>query len=215
MTDNVRTYIITEKIDWEREKMSVTRERNIMEQCEKFRCKYAGTKTYENLMKAFSSESEAGNKYRFFASAAKKDGYEQISEIFLKTAENEKEHAKMWYKELYGPIGTTSQNLENAADTENYEFSNVYMSFAKTAAEEGFTELAEKFRMVAEIEHSHEEKYRKLMKNIANCEVFEKSEIKIWECRNCGHVVIGKKAPEICPVCEHPKSYYEVKADNY
>ena len=176
--------------------------------------KYSGTKTEKNLEKAFAGESEARNKYTYFASVAKKEGYEQISELFLKTAENEKEHAKMWFKELSG-IGSTTDNLKQAADGENYEWTNMYEEFAKTAEEEGFIELANKFRAVALIEKHHEERYRKLLNNIENNEVFKKSTVKIWECRNCGHIVVGTNAPEVCPVCNHPQSYFEVSAENY
>ncbi len=176
--------------------------------------KYAGTQTERNLMAAFAGESEARNKYTYFASRAKKDGYEQIAALFLKTAENEKEHAKLWFKELNG-IGDTAENLNAAADGENYEWTDMYEEFAKTAEKEGFKELATKFRMVGAIEKHHEERYRKLLKNIEDEVVFSKDEEKIWICRNCGHIVIGKKAPEVCPVCSHPKSYFEVKAENY
>ena len=175
---------------------------------------YAGTQTEKNLEAAFAGESQARNKYTYFASVAKKEGYEQISALFLKTAENEKEHAKMWFKELKG-IGSTTDNLAAAADGENYEWTDMYESFAKTAEEEGFTELAAKFRGVAAIEKHHEERYRALLKNIEMQQVFEKSEVKIWECRNCGHIVVGEKAPEVCPVCSHPQSYFEVRAENY
>ena len=176
--------------------------------------KYDGTQTQKNLMAAFAGESEARNKYTYFASKAKKEGYEQIAALFLKTADNEKEHAKMWFKEMDG-INDTAANLEAAASGENYEWTDMYAGFAKTAEEEGFTELAEKFRMVAEIERNHEERYRALLKNIENCEVFKKSSVKIWECRNCGHIVVGEAAPEICPTCAHPQAYFEIKADNY
>ena len=175
---------------------------------------YAGTQTEKNLEAAFAGESQARNKYTYFASVAKKEGYEQISALFLKTAENEKEHAKMWFKELKG-IGSTTDNLAAAADGENYEWTDMYESFAKTAEEEGFTELAAKFRGVAAIEKHHEERYRALLKNIEMQQVFEKSEVKIWECRNCGHIVVGTKAPEKCPVCSHPQSYFELHAENY
>jgi len=175
---------------------------------------YAGTKTEQNLMAAFAGESQARNKYTYFASVAKKEGYEQISALFLKTAENEKEHAKMWFKELSG-IGNTAQNLEAAADGENYEWTDMYDGFAKTADEEGFHELAEKFRLVAAIERHHEERYRALLKNIELAEVFAKSEVKVWECRNCGHIVVGTNAPEVCPTCAHPQSYFEIHAENY
>ena len=176
--------------------------------------KYAGTQTEKNLMEAFSGESQARNKYTYFASKAKKDGFEQISALFLKTADNEKEHAKMWFKELNG-IGSTAENLGAAAAGENYEWTDMYEGFAKTAEEEGFPELAAKFRMVGEIEKHHEERYRALLKNVEMQEVFAKSEVKVWECRNCGHIVVGEKAPEICPVCAHPQAYFEVHAENY
>lgn len=176
--------------------------------------KYTGTQTEKNLRSAFSGESEARNKYTYFASVAKKEGYEQMSALFLKTAENEKEHAKMWFKELSG-LGDTSENLANAAAGENYEWTDMYAGFAKTAEEEGFTELAAKFRAVAEIEKHHEERYRALLKNIETAQVFEKSEVKVWECRNCGHIVVGTKAPEVCPVCAHPQSFFEIHAENY
>lgn len=176
--------------------------------------KYAGTKTEANLMAAFAGESQARNKYTYFSSVAKKEGYEQIAAIFLKTADNEKEHAKMWLKELDG-IGDTAGNLANAAAGENYEWTDMYAEFAKTAEEEGFKALAAKFRMVGEIEKMHEERYRKLLSNVEAQQVFEKSEVKVWECRNCGHIVVGTKAPEVCPVCVHPKSYFEVHAENY
>ncbi|MCR4622285.1 MAG: rubrerythrin family protein [Clostridiales bacterium] len=176
--------------------------------------KYAGTQTEKNLEAAFAGESQARNKYTYFASKAKKDGFEQIAEIFLKTAENEKEHAKLWFKELEG-IGDTAQNLAAAADGENFEWTDMYEGFAKTAEEEGFPELAARFRAVGQIEKTHEERYRALLKNIELAQVFAKSEIKIWECRNCGHIVVGEKAPEVCPVCAHPQSYFEVRAENY
>ncbi len=176
--------------------------------------KYSGTQTEKNLEAAFAGESQARNKYTYFASVAKKEGFEQMAEIFLKTADNEKEHAKMWFKELKG-IGNTAQNLEAAADGENYEWTDMYDSFAKTAEEEGFKDLAEKFRMVAAIEKRHEERYRALLKNIETAQVFEKSEVKVWECRNCGHIMVGTKAPEICPVCAHPQSFFEVHKDNF
>ena len=176
--------------------------------------KYAGTKTEQNLLAAFAGESQARNKYTYFASVAKKDGYEQIAELFLKTADNEKEHAKLWFKELNG-IGTTEQNLEAAAEGENYEWTDMYESFAQTAEEEGFSWLAQKFRSVAAIEKRHEERYRKLLENVRKGEVFEKGDIRIWECRNCGHIVIGVKAPDVCPVCAHPQSYFEVRKENY
>ncbi len=178
--------------------------------------KLKGTKTEQNLMAAFAGESQARNKYTYFASKAKKDGYEQIASIFEETANNEKEHAKIWFKYLNGgEVPTTTENLKEAADGENYEWTDMYEGFAKTAEEEGFKELAVKFRMVGAIEKHHEERYRKLLKNIEDEVVFSKDEDKIWICRNCGHIVIGKKAPELCPVCSHPKSYFEVKAENY
>lgn len=176
--------------------------------------KYAGTQTEKNLMEAFSGESQARNKYTYFASKAKKEGFEQISSLFLKTADNEKEHAKMWFKELEG-IGNTAENLAAAAEGENYEWTDMYDGFAKTAEAEGFPELAEKFRMVAAIEKAHEERYRALLHNVEAQEVFAKSEVKVWECRNCGHIVVGEKAPEVCPVCVHPQAYFEVHAENY
>ena len=176
--------------------------------------KYAGTKTEQNLRDAFAGESQARNKYTYFASVAKKEGYEQISALFLKTADNEKEHAKMWFKELAG-IGSTAENLASAAAGENYEWTDMYASFAKTAEEEGFPELAAKFRLVAAIEKQHEERYRALLKNVETAAVFEKSEVKVWECRNCGHIVVGTKAPEVCPICAHPQSYFELRAENY
>ena len=175
---------------------------------------YAGTETEKNLMAAFAGESQARNKYTYFASKAKKEGYEQIANLFLKTADNEKEHAKMWFKELNG-IGNTAENLAAAAEGENYEWTDMYDGFAKTAEEEGFKELAAKFRAVAAIEKSHEERYRALLKNVETKTVFEKSEITVWECGNCGHIVVGKKAPEVCPVCDHPQSYFEVRKENY
>ena len=175
---------------------------------------YAGTQTEKNLEAAFAGESQARNKYTYFASKAKKEGYEQIADIFLKTADNEKEHAKMWFKELCG-IGSTAENLEAAASGENHEWTDMYAGFAKTAEKEGFPELAEKFRKVGEIEKRHEERYRALLKNIEMQEVFKKSEVKIWECRNCGHIVVGTEAPEKCPVCAHPQSYFEISAENY
>ena len=175
-----------------------------------------GSKTEENLMKAFAGESQARNKYTYFASKAKKDGYEQIAAIFEETANNEKEHAKMWFKELNGgSIPSTVENLKAAADGENYEWTDMYEEFAKTAEEEGFKELAIKFRQVGAIEKHHEERYRKLLKNIDDEVVFSSDDEKIWICRNCGHVVIGKKAPMVCPVCAHPQSYFEIKAENY
>lgn len=176
--------------------------------------KYAGTETEKNLRNAISGESEARNKYSYFASVAKKEGYEQIAALFQKTADNEKEHAKMWFKELQG-IGNTEENLKAAAEGENYEWTDMYAGFAETAEKEGFPELAAKFRLVAEIEKHHEERYRALLKNIETAQVFEKSEVKVWECRNCGHIVVGTAAPEICPTCAHPQSYFEVRAENY
>ena len=175
-----------------------------------------GSRTEANLMAAFAGESQARNKYTYFASKAKKDGYEQIAAIFEETANNEKEHAKMWFKELHGgAVPSTTENLKDAADGENYEWTEMYDEFAKVADEEGFTTIAAKFRMVAAIEKEHEERYRKLLKNIDDALVFSKDEDCVWVCRNCGHVVIGKKAPEVCPVCAHPQSYFEVKAANY
>ena len=175
--------------------------------------KYSGTQTEKNLEAAFAGESQARNKYTYFASKAKKEGFEQIAELFLKTADNEKEHA-MWFKELEG-IGSTAENLAAAADGENYEWTDMYEGFAKTAEAEGFAELAEKFRLVAAIEKRHEERYRALLHNVEAQEVFAKSEVKVWECRNCGHIVVGEKAPEICPTCAHPQAYFEVHKDNF
>lgn len=176
--------------------------------------KYTGTQTEKNLQAAFEGESGARNKYTYFASKAKKEGFEQIAAIFLKTADNEKEHAKLWLKELNG-IGDTAENLAAAAAGENYEWTDMYEEFAKTAEAEGFTELAEKFRAVAAIEKHHEERYRALLKNVEMQEVFAKSEVKVWECRNCGHIVVGTNAPDVCPVCSHPQSYFEINAENY
>ena len=176
--------------------------------------KYAGTQTEKNLMAAFAGESEARNKYTYFASKAKKEGYEQIAALFLKTADNEKEHAKLWFKELNG-IGDTAENLLAAAEGENYEWTDMYDGFAKTADEEGFHELAQRFRLVAAIEKHHEERYRALLHNVEMAEVFAKSEVKVWECRNCGPIVVGEKAPEVCPACNHPQSYFEIHAENY
>ncbi len=176
--------------------------------------KYTGTQTEKNLEAAFAGESQARNKYTYFASVAKKEGYEQIAGLFLKTADNEKEHAKMWLKELNG-IGHTAENLSAAADGENYEWTDMYENFAKTAEEEGFPELAAKFRLVGKVEKHHEERYRALLKNVETASVFEKSEVKVWECRNCGHIIVGTKAPEICPTCNHPQSYFEVHEENY
>ena len=175
---------------------------------------YSGTKTEKNLEAAFAGESQARNKYTYFASKAKKDGFEQIAALFLKTADNEKEHAKLWFKELNG-IGSTAENLGAAADGENFEWTDMYEGFAKAAEEEGCHERAEKFRMVGAIEKHHEERYRALLKNVEMQEVFAKSEVKVWECRNCGHIVVGEKAPEVCPVCAHPQAYFEVNAENY
>lgn len=176
--------------------------------------KYAGTKTENNLRAAFAGESQARNQYTFFASVAKKEGYEQMAALFLKTAENEKEHAKLWLKELAG-IGDTKANLAAAAAGENYEWTDMYQDFAKTAEEEGFPELAQRFRLVAEIEKHHEERYRALLHNLEAAQVFEKSEVRVWECRNCGHIVVGTKAPEVCPVCNYPQSYFELREENY
>ncbi|MBQ2757418.1 MAG: rubrerythrin family protein [Clostridia bacterium] len=173
-----------------------------------------GTKTEQNLLAAFAGESQARNKYTYFASVAKKEGYEQISAIFTKTADNEKEHAKMWFK-LLGELGNTAENLAAAAAGENYEWTDMYATFADEAEAEGFTEIAAKFRAVAAIEKTHEERYRALLKNVEMQEVFAKSEETMWECRNCGHLVMGKKAPEVCPVCVHPQSFFEVRAENY
>lgn len=173
-----------------------------------------GTKTEKNLMAAFAGESQARNKYTYFASVAKKEGYEQIAAIFTETANNEKEHAKLWFKEL-GELGTTAENLKAAAEGENYEWTDMYETFAKEADEEGFKAIAAKFRAVAKIEKHHEERYLKLLDNVEMNKVFEKAEETMWICRNCGHLVMGKKAPEVCPVCVHPKSYFEVNAENY
>lgn len=175
-----------------------------------------GSRTEENLLKAFAGESQARNKYTYFASKAKKDGYEQIAALFEETANNEKEHAKMWFKELHGgSVPSTVDNLKDAADGENYEWTDMYEEFARVAEEEGFKALAVKFRQVGEIEKHHEERFRKLLKNIDDEVVFSKDEECIWICRNCGHVVVGKKAPLVCPVCAHPQSFFEVKANNY
>ena len=175
-----------------------------------------GSKTEQNLMAAFAGESQARNKYTYYASKAKKDGYEQIAALFEETANNEKEHAKMWFKELHeGEVPTTTENLKDAADGENYEWTDMYEGFAKTAEEEGFKALAAKFRAVGEIEKHHEERFRRLLKNIEDEVVFSKDGERIWICRNCGHVVVGKKAPKICPVCAHPQSFFEIKAENY
>ena len=176
--------------------------------------KYAGTKTEKNLWEAFAGESQARNKYTYFASVAKKAGFEQIAELFLKTAENEKEHAKLWFKEL-GELGDTAENLLHAAEGENFEWTDMYDRMAKEADEEGFKELAAKFRGVAAIEKSHEDRYRALLNNVETQKVFEKCEVQVWECRTCGHIVVGTKAPELCPVCAHPKSYFEIRKENY
>ena len=176
--------------------------------------KYAGTKTEQNLQAAFAGESQARNKYTYFASVAKKEGYEQIASLFLKTADNEKEHAKLWFKELE-ELGSTADNLLAAAEGENFEWTDMYEDFAKTAEEEGFPALAKRFRMVAAIEKMHEERYRALLKNVETAAVFEKSEVKVWECRNCGHIVVGTKAPTVCPVCAHPQSYFEIHEENF
>jgi len=176
--------------------------------------KYAGTKTEKNLWEAFAGESQARNKYTYFASVAKKAGFEQLAAIFLQTADNEKEHAKLWFKEL-GELGDTAQNLLHAAEGENYEWTDMYDRMAKEAEEEGFTTLAAKFRGVAAIEKTHEERYRALLNNVETAQVFEKSEIQVWECRNCGHLVVGVKAPAACPVCAHPQAYFEIHKENY
>ena len=176
--------------------------------------KYAGTKTEQNLWTAFAGESQARNKYTYFASVAKKAGFEQIAEIFLKTAENEKEHAKLWFKHL-GELGDTAQNLLHAAEGENYEWTDMYDNMAKDADAEGFTDLAAQFRAVAAVEKTHEERYRALLHNVEAKEVFEKSGVQIWECRNCGHVAVGTKAPEVCPTCFHPQAYFEIRKENY
>ena len=176
--------------------------------------KYAGTKTEKNLLEAFAGESQARNKYTYFASVAKKAGYEQIAALFLKTAENEKEHAKLWFKAL-GGLGDTEENLKAAAEGENFEWTDMYERMAKEAEEEGFPELAAQFRGVGEIEKHHEERYRKLLQNVEEKKVFEKSCVTVWECRNCGHIVVGTKAPDVCPVCNHPQSYFEVHEENY
>ncbi len=173
-----------------------------------------GSKTEANLMAAFAGESQARNKYTYFASKAKKEGYEQIAAIFQETADNEKEHAKMWFKEL-GGIGTTAENLKAAAEGENYEWTDMYQDFAKTAKEEGFDRIAYLFEAVGKIEKEHEERYKKLLENVENGTVFSAGEVKIWKCRNCGHIVVGTSAPEVCPVCSHPQAYFEIKAENY
>ena len=176
--------------------------------------KYEGTQTYKNLEAAFAGESMARNKYNYYASKAKKEGFEQISALFAKTADNEKEHAKMWFKEL-GGISDTATNLLHAAEGENYEWTDMYAGFAETAEKEGFADLAAKFRLVAAIEKHHEERYRALLKNVETQQVFAKSEVKVWECRNCGHIVVGTADPEVCTTCVHPKAYFEVHAENY
>ena len=176
--------------------------------------KYSGTQTEKNLEAAFAGESQARNKYTYFASKAKKEGFEQIAALFLETADNEKEHAKLWFKELNG-IGDTAENLAAAAAGENYEWTDMYEGFARTADEEGFPELAAKFRAVAAIEKRHEELYRALLHNVETAEVFKRSEVKVWECRNCGHIVVGTEAPKVCPVCAHPQSYFEIHKENY
>ena len=176
--------------------------------------KYSGTQTEKNLEAAFAGESQARNKYTYFASKAKKEGFEQIAALFLETADNEKEHAKLWFKELNG-IGDTAENLAAAAAGENYEWTDMYEGFARTADEEGFPELAAKFRAVAAIEKRHEERYRALLHNVETAEVFKRSEVKVWECRNCGHIVVGTEAPKVCPVCAHPQSYFETHKENY
>ena len=176
--------------------------------------KYSGTKTEKNLWEAFAGESQARNKYTYFASVAKKAGYEQIAALFLKTAENEKEHAKLWFKAL-GELGDTTDNLHAAADGENYEWTDMYDRMAKEADEEGFHDLAEQFKGVAAVEKHHEERYRALLHNVEAMEVFKKADIRMWECRNCGHIVIGKEAPDVCPVCNHPQAFFEICAENY
>lgn len=175
---------------------------------------YSGTMTEQNLLKAFANESEARNKYTFFASKAKKDGYEQIADIFQHTADNEKEHAKLWYKELFG-IGSTGENLLLACQKEHYEWVTMYEEYAKVAESEGFHELAEKFRGVAMVEKHHEERFKDLLSNLKNRKVFEKTGIEVWECRNCGCIVLGEAAPELCPVCDHPRAYFELMGKNY
>ena len=177
--------------------------------------KYAGTQTEKNLEAAFAGESMARNKYTYYASKAKKEGYEQIAALFLKTAENEKEHAKLWFKELHNGMPDTAANLLDAAEGENYEWTDMYAGFAETAEKEGFKALAAKFRLVAAVEKHHEERYRALLKNVETAQVFEKSEVKVWECRNCGHIVVGTKAPKLCPTCDHPQAYFEVHEENY
>ena len=177
--------------------------------------KYSGTQTEKNLLAAFAGESQARNKYTYFASKAKKEGFEQIADLFTKTADNEKEHAKMWFKLLNGGIGTTAENLKAAADGENYEWTDMYAEFAKVAREEGFEAIAKQFEGVAAIEKHHEERYRKLLKNVEDKLVFSSDGDAIWQCRNCGHIVVGKEAPNVCPVCAHPQSYFQIEAQNY
>ena len=178
--------------------------------------KYAGTQTEKNLQAAFAGESQARNKYTYFASKAKKEGFEQIAALFLKTAENEKEHAKIWFKYLHGgAVPATELNLADAAAGENYEWTDMYDGFAKIAREEGFDEIAERFEMVGAIEKEHEERYRRLLDNVEKKRVFTREGDCVWQCSNCGHIVIGKQAPEVCPVCTHPKSYFELRAENY
>ena len=176
--------------------------------------KYAGTQTEKNLEAAFAGESQARNKYTYFSSVARNEGYEQIAALFMQTAENEKAHARMWFEELHG-VGNTAENLLHAAEGENYEWTDMYDGFAKTAEEEGFPELAAKFRLVAAIEKRHEERYRALLRNVETAQVFEKSEVKVWECRNCGHIVVGTAAPEVCPTCNYSKSFFEIHSDNF
>lgn len=189
-------------------------QKEVFEPVETAKNLYSGTKTEKNLLEAFAGESQARNKYTYFASVAKKAGFEQIAALFLKTAQNEKEHAELWFKAL-GLLGDTAENLESAADGENYEWTDMYERMARDADEEGFKELAEQFRGVAAIEKTHEERYRKLLNNVEMKEVFKKSDVKVWECRNCGHIVVGTEAPEVCPVCAHPQAYFEVHAENY
>ena len=177
---------------------------------------FKGSRTQANLMAAFAGESQARNKYTYYASKAKKEGYEQIAAIFTETADNEKEHAKMWFKELHdGAVPSTVENLRDAAAGENYEWTEMYREFAEVAREEGFDRIASLFELVGSIEKEHEERYRALLQNVETAHVFEKSQVKVWECRNCGHIVVGTKAPEICPVCAHPQSYFEIHAENY
>lgn len=175
---------------------------------------YAGTQTEQNLRTAFAGETQARSKYTFFAAAARQEGFEQIAALFMETAENEKEHAEMWFKELRG-LGGTAANLLSAAEGENYEWTDMYAGFAKTAEQEGFTELAARFRLVAEIERHHEERYRALLSNVQTGQVFARSTVKVWQCRNCGHIVVGMKAPEVCPVCRHPQAYFQLREQNY